>query len=121
VIYGLISSHRHTSEWSVQGLGASLATLVDSAAINSQRVVLFEELTYDCFDRSGEQWGLGEERSKRRDYGRQMWEERVPILYGNARKGGMDAEGGWSGRTVELGRVLARWFRFGRSEWDSDE
>jgi hypothetical protein len=36
--------------------------------------------------------------------------ERVPVLSGSARR-----ELGWAGKTVDVGRVLGRWFRF--REW----
>jgi hypothetical protein len=60
-----------------------------------------------------------EERRKGR---RRVWEERVPMLNGSVRRAGLESEdGGWSGRTVEVGRILARWFKFGRGDWEDDE
>lgn len=117
VVYGLVGSHKHTSEWSAQGLGLSLSTLVDTSSREGRRVVLIEELEYD--------WDAGTESEadarleKRKQLARKTWEERVPILNSSARKFGMESEdGGWSGRTVEVGRVVNRWFGFRRSEWD---
>ncbi|KXJ95158.1 hypothetical protein Micbo1qcDRAFT_230470 [Microdochium bolleyi] len=47
--------------------------------------------------------------------------ENVPLLTGGGntlRKLGLDSdEPGWAGRTVEVGRVLKRWFRFQQAEW----
>ena len=46
------------------------------------------------------------------------WEEEIPILNGAARKGRLgESEGGWSGRNVEVGRILGRWFRYGKGDW----
>jgi len=49
---------------------------------------------------------------------RVVWEERVPMLNGSVRRAGLESEeGGWSGRTVEVGRIVGRWFNFARAEW----
>lgn len=105
VVYGLVELHRDTSEWSAQGLGNSVAGLVEAGWRGRWEVVVIEE-------RKDEE---EEERSK-------VWEQRVPILSGSVRRAGMENEdGGWSGRTVEVGRILGRWFRFGRGDWSVDE
>lgn len=50
-----------------------------------------------------------------------IWDERVPMLNGSARRAGLESEdGGWSGRTVEVGRILSRWFKFQKGDWDSN-
>jgi hypothetical protein len=42
------------------------------------------------------------------------------MLNGSFRRAGPEGEdGGWSGRTVEVGRILARWFKFRKGEWES--
>lgn len=44
-----------------------------------------------------------------------VWDEKIPMLNGSVKRAGFESEeGGWSGRTIEVGRVLARWFKFGR-------
>ncbi|KAK3902177.1 hypothetical protein C8A05DRAFT_44349 [Staphylotrichum tortipilum] len=96
VVYNLLALHRHTSEWSAQGLGASVAGLVE-AGRRAGRVVVVEE--------GALAGGLGL---------KEILGEGVPVLGGRA--GGADLEG-WKGRTVEVGRVLARWFRFGEGRW----
>jgi hypothetical protein len=92
VVYGLLGLHRHTSEWSAQGLGNSAAVLVEAGW--GQKVVILE----------------------RRDEGdreQKLWEERLPILNGSARRAGVEGEDAvWSGRTVEVARILGRWFTF---------
>lgn len=51
--------------------------------------------------------------------------EEVPLLSGGGstlRKLGLDSdELGWAGRTVQVGRVLKRWFRFQRADWETAE
>jgi len=101
VVYGLIELHRDTSEWSAQGLGSSVAAVLEAGFRGGRGVVVLEE-------KANEDNGGGK-----------AWEERMPMLNGSVRRAGMESEdGGWSGRTIEVGRVLARWFRFGRGEWE---
>jgi hypothetical protein len=39
------------------------------------------------------------------------------MLNGSVRRAGLESEeGGWSGRTVEVGRILARWFKFRKGD-----
>lgn len=119
VVYGLLELHRDTSEWSAQGLGNSVAGLVEAGWRTGRKVVLLEErgMGDDLGDGDG---NVGTEE-RRKGRGR-VWEERVPMLNGSVRRAGLESEdGGWSGRTVEVGRILARWFRFGRGDWDDDE
>ncbi|PVH83566.1 hypothetical protein DL98DRAFT_454660 [Cadophora sp. DSE1049] len=115
VVYGLVALHRDTSEWSAQGLGSSVAALVEGGWRGGRGVVVLEER--DCVDVDVE--GGGGERMERRTTG---WEERLPMLNGSVKRVGLESEdGGWSGRTVEVGRVLGRWFRFERGEWDQED
>jgi hypothetical protein len=38
------------------------------------------------------------------------------------RRAGLESEdGGWSGRTVEVERILGRWFKFRKGDWEIDE
>lgn len=109
VIYGLLECHRHTSEWSAQGVGITLSALVDAGNRTGRKVVLIEEL-----DGAVERDGMA-----RKDNIQRGWEEKLPILNGSVRRAGVESEeGSWSGRTVEMGRVLSRWFRFERADWD---
>ncbi|CAL3971381.1 unnamed protein product [Diplocarpon coronariae] len=107
VVYGLVGLHRDTSEWSAQGLGDTVAGLVEAGKRSGRCVVVVEEKTRD-FGNDGQG-------------GRVAWGERLPILNGSVRRPGLESEdGAWSGRTVEVGRVLGRWFAFKRGEWDED-
>jgi hypothetical protein len=115
VVYGLLELHRDTSDWSAQGLGNSVAALVEAGWRTGQKVVVFEELGIN--DRSSDVGA--EERRKNRV---KAWEEGVPMLNGSIRRAGLENEdGGWSGRTVEVGRILARWFKFEKSGWEDEE
>ncbi|XMA10623.1 hypothetical protein WAI453_003414 [Rhynchosporium graminicola] len=112
VVYGLVGMHRDTSEWSAQGLGNSVAALVDAGWRGGRGVVAVEERECDSDSdvRDGEEGVEGK---------RTGWDERLPMLNGSVKRIGLESEdGGWSGRTVEVGRVLGRWFRFERGEWD---
>lgn len=115
VVYGLLELHRDTGEWSAQGLGHSIAGLVEAGWRTDRKVVIVEERRMD--DNSSE---LRVE--ERRKNGVKVWEEGVPMLNGSVRRAGLESEdGGWSGRTVEVGRILGRWFKFGKGDWEDEE
>jgi hypothetical protein len=115
VVYGLLELHRDTSEWSAQGLGNSTAGLVEAGWRTGRKIVVLEERGIN--DGLGD---IGEE--ERRNNRSNFWEEGVPMLNGSVRRAGLESEeGGWSGRTVEVGRILARWFKFGKGHWGDEE
>lgn len=39
-----------------------------------------------------------------------LWKEQIPLLSGSVRYGGH--ERAWAGRTVEVGKVVAKWCKF---------
>ncbi len=118
VVYGLLELHRDTSEWSAQGLGNSIAGLVEAGWRTRRQVVLLEER---CMDDGSKNAGGDVELEEKRKSGVKVWEERVPMLNGSVRRAGLESEdGGWSGRTVEVGRILARWFKFGEGDWEDE-
>ncbi|KAH6632380.1 hypothetical protein F5144DRAFT_533867 [Chaetomium tenue] len=101
VVYDFLALHRGSSEWSVQGLGASSAALVEAGRREGVGVVVVEG------GRLGVGMTMGEALA-----------EGVPVLSGGGRKVGGELEGsGWVGKTVGVGRVLGRWFRFREGEW----
>ncbi|KAI1190120.1 hypothetical protein F5B17DRAFT_427930 [Nemania serpens] len=105
VLYGFVNLHRDTSEWSAQGLSNTTSALVDLAHRLSWGALLIEP-------RSSSGGTTLEE----------LLREAVPILNGGARRWGPDSEeGAWSGRTVEVGRILGRWFGFQRAQWESGD
>ncbi|KAI0396700.1 hypothetical protein F5Y17DRAFT_77781 [Xylariaceae sp. FL0594] len=107
ILYGLVSIHRDTSEWSAQGLSNTVSAFVDLTHRLSWGGLVFEPRRHSP---SAPSPSLEE-----------VLREPVPILSGGARRLGPHAEDGsaWTGRTVEIGRVLGRWFRFERAHWDT--
>lgn len=120
VAYGIVELHRDTTEWSAQGLGNSLSTLVEAGRRARRRAVIIEQRIIENIDSGLDvEVDVEEGRSKA---GSNRWSERVPMLNGSVRRVGLDSEdGGWSGRTVEVGRILRRWFKFRKGEWDCDQ
>lgn len=126
VVYGLVALHRDTSEWAAQGLGSSMASLVDAGAQAKQRIVIIEERVEDHEEPTGEMGVVGMDgedeqdlRSREEQTGQKRedskWlEEQLPMLNGTTRRMGMETGDGWSGRTVDVGRVLSRWCRLVR-------
>ncbi|KAI1281134.1 hypothetical protein F5Y07DRAFT_319875 [Xylaria sp. FL0933] len=107
IVYGFLKLHCDTSEWSAQGLSNTTSTIVELAHRLSWKALLIEP--------------AGEPRDTALE---ELLQETVPILNGGARRLGPNfEEGAWSGRTVEVGRILGRWFHFQRAQWnigDSD-
>lgn len=119
VIYGILELHRDTTEWSAQGLGQTLAGVVETSYHDDLSVELVEERTQQQRneDAEFEELSKKELRKARRQEALQIWDEEVPVLSGGSSK--KVAEGGWSGRKVEVGRILRRWFRFEPGLWDN--
>lgn len=140
VVWGLVSMHKGTSEWSVQGLSSTAAALVEAGQRMGRKVVLVEEAENELGreDEEGEgefaggegmegQGNLEEisgfnedgELEDGRHVGQEIkrqrgiYHQRLPMLNGSSKTDANDLEtGAWSGRTVEVGIVLKRWFRF---------
>ena len=111
LLYGFLDLHRDTSEWSAQGLGSSASALVDLGRRLSWDVAVVEPR------RAAGSGGDLQEGTRLED----VLRETVPILSGGGRRLGLESEdGGWSGRRVEVGRVLMRWFRFQRGRWEEE-
>jgi hypothetical protein len=117
VVYGLVGLHRETSEWSAQGLGNSVSMLVEVGERCSRELVCFEERGVEGLSGlEGEMEGEGVEGSRWKEVCK-VWEEKVPMLNGSVRRAGLDSKNEtWSGRSVEVGRIFGRWFRFGRGD-----
>ncbi|CAJ2512206.1 Uu.00g052210.m01.CDS01 [Anthostomella pinea] len=111
ILYGFLDLHRATSEWSAQGLGSSAAAVVDLAHRLAWQALVVEP-------RTGGGVGAANVQPRLED----VLRETVPMLGGGARRAALDADGGgaWTGRTVEVGRILRRWFRLQRGVWDGD-
>jgi len=114
--------HRDTSEWSAQGIGNSVAGLVEAGWKGERRIIVIEERKKE--GDAGVDGGDGAEESDQptRKPGWKVWGQRVPMLNGSVRRTGFESEdSAWSGRTIEVGRIFARWFKFGRGDWDNEE
>ncbi|KAI0482496.1 hypothetical protein GGR56DRAFT_670372 [Xylariaceae sp. FL0804] len=131
VLYGLLELHRHTSEWSAQGLGDTLSAAVELAHRLSWQALLVEPSSSPSPSPGEQQEDDGTTTTTCLLRLEDVLREAVPVLSGGARRppaaaGGPDPEqqqqgpGPWSGRTVEVGRVLERWFRFQRGSWDTE-
>ncbi|KAI0013012.1 hypothetical protein F4779DRAFT_471680 [Xylariaceae sp. FL0662B] len=104
ILYGFLEIHRDTSEWSAQGLSNSASALVELGDRLAWQTVVVEPRKSDGPGRTFED----------------LLKETAPYLSGGTRRQGLDSEaGGWSGRIVEVGRVMKRWFRFQRGQWDT--
>lgn len=119
VVYGIVDLHRDSSEWSAQGLGNSMSSLVEAGWRTRRKIVALEDKGLD--GQHGEV-GVDEEDdeavSRRWKQSCKVWEQKLPMLNGSVRRAGMDSEdGAWSGRTIEVGRIFARWFVFVRENW----
>lgn len=90
LVYGFLEGHRVTTEWSAQGLASTAAGLVEAAARNSLRAGVVEPRA------GGDGFEILEE----------FMNEQIPILNGTTRR----ESGAWSGRTIEVKRVLGQWF-----------
>lgn len=119
IVYGLIALHKDTSEWSAQGLGQTLASLVEAGKRTQSNVVIVEQKRaedgVEHYVDQEEEVAEFDPLQKTNKEMLQDWEEEVPILSGGKRSG---LEGGWSGRMVEVGRVVGRWFTFEKGEWN---
>ncbi|KAL8712956.1 MAG: hypothetical protein Q9220_002814 [cf. Caloplaca sp. 1 TL-2023] len=104
-IYGLVSLHRDTTEYAVQGLSRSMANAVETAEAWGMRLTLVEdsedwvtpmaELVSD-----GEAVALGT-----------FWTEQIPLLNSSI---ALSDDRIWAGRKVDLKAVIARWCLIGR-------
>lgn len=135
MVYGLVELHRDTSEWSAQGLSRTLSCLVEVSGRDERSVVCLEERgcgveggvgMRGIGESEGHIEGEGDDRTEigsdenmRRVHDNlRGWDQKVPILNGSVRRAGFEGEdSGWSGRTVEVGRIFARWSGFGKVDW----
>lgn len=122
IVYGVIEMHRDTSEWSAQGLGNTMAVLVEAASRLGWGLVVVEPHAKPTTPAPPDEDSHQEGETGRNDGLQGLLQEKLPILSGSTRRGGLDLdEGGWSSRSVEVGRVMSRWFTFQRGNWDTDD
>ncbi|KAI0600964.1 hypothetical protein F4775DRAFT_516561 [Biscogniauxia sp. FL1348] len=127
LVYGLLALHRDTSEWSAQGLGNTASALVELAHRLTWQAVLVEPLVVGEGEGQGDNVASpavsGAQRRDARLSLADLLAETAPILSGGVRRkmGQGAGEAAWAGRTVEVGRVLGRWFVFQHGLWDEEE
>ena len=109
-VWGMARLHRSTAEHSAQGLSRTLAIAVEAAKLRQQRLVLAESCGLDERNVHIPCNASGEPSSN-------IWKEQVPLLSGSIRFGG--EERAWAGRTVEVGRVVMRWCKFIKVDYES--
>lgn len=109
-ILNSLTLHRPTSDFSAQGLSRTFALLVDVAAREGMQLLVTEG---DLAPEDEEMQTDGDGASQTP---RDPWSEQVPLLNGSIRFGGEERL--WAGRTVEVRKVVSRWFRF--ETMDSD-
>ncbi|KAK1723509.1 uncharacterized protein BDZ83DRAFT_580746 [Colletotrichum acutatum] len=99
LVYGFLDLHRDSSEWSAQGLSSSAAVLIEAARRAGTK---FKPVIVEPRDAGGHENFMS------------LLRDDAPVLSGSSRR----SEGVWLGRTVEVRRVLGRWFRFQTGRWD---
>ncbi|KAL9117228.1 MAG: hypothetical protein Q9187_006238, partial [Circinaria calcarea] len=97
-----LTLHRPTSDFSAQGLSRTFALLVDTAARESMQLLVME-----C-DLISEEDAMPTDEDGVAQTQRDPWREQVPLLNGSIRFGGEERL--WAGRTVEVHKVVSRWF-----------
>lgn len=106
-IWGMATLHRSTFEHSAQGLSRTLAIAVEAATQAGQNLVLAESSRSGSRDDNATDDILNFAADN-------PWKEQVPLLSGSVRFAGEDRA--WAGRTIEVGRVMARWCKFTRTD-----
>ncbi|KXH52236.1 hypothetical protein CSIM01_12246 [Colletotrichum simmondsii] len=99
LVYGFLDLHRDSSEWSAQGLSSSAAVLIEAARRADTK---FKPVIVEPRGAGGHE-----------DF-TSLLRDDAPVLSGSSRR----SEGVWMGRTVEVRRVLGRWFCFQTGRWD---
>lgn len=107
-IWGIAQLHRSTAEHSAQGLSRTLATAVEAARTGVQRLILAEP-------KEPKERPIDEDTNDMDEGLDDPWKEQVPLLSGSVRFGG--EERAWAGRTIEVGRVVAKWCRFVKPDY----
>ena len=110
IVYGLLSLHRDSSEWNVQGLNNTLSVLLEAGRRVRLGVGVVEPVEYD------------DQQSDLRRSMDDLLGDKMPVVSGSALRGAAGAgdlllERSVAGKTVDVRRVLGRWFRFGIGEW----
>ena len=96
VVVDLLLLHRNTSDFSVQGLSRTFASVVEAASRNGVDLRLVE-----CKD-------FHNVHDSNRGY--DLWAAEVPLLSGSVRLGGDGVN--WAARAIHIHTIASRWFQF---------
>lgn len=111
-IWGLARLHRSTAEHSAQGVSRTVAAAVEAANRAKQRLALAEPSRTD----NGNDYSDVEASG---GVSGDAWKEHVPLLSGSVRFGSEDRA--WAGKTIEVGRVVAKWCRFVKLDHEASD
>ena len=98
VVYGLLDTHRESSEWSAQALGNTLAVLIETATDLAVQAVVIEP------SQQGDELVSMDT----------LLGEHLPVLNGGSQR---YSTAGFADRRVQVRRVLGRWFQFKEVTW----
>ena len=104
-IFGLVALHSSSTEFSAQGLSRSLAIAVE-AADNARAKLVLAELRKKCENETMDAGDHISEIETEFD----PWRQQVSLLNGSVRFG--DDSRPWSGRTIEVRKIVGRWCKF---------
>ena len=116
-----ITLHRHTSNFSAQGLNRTFSVAVDAAHASGGKLLVAECGSISLQEDNGEVQrtmddGIGHAPTRE---GEDVWDEAVSIL-NVATKNFGSGERGWVGRTVKLKAVAERWCAFDKWRREAD-
>lgn len=119
LVYGFLSLHRDTSEWSAQGLSSTAAALVEAARSSGLRAVAVDPPESSVCEQDN---GEGVRKSGGAKRTNELLSVEVPVLGASVTRAGRDFDdAAWAGRKVALRRVLGRWFRYEERHWTAED
>lgn len=96
LVLNLLSLHHGTSEFSLQGLSRTVASLVSTAYRTNHHLQLVE--CKDAQDLTNP------------DRGSALWDAQIPLLSGSVKISAAGAS--WAKRSISVRKVMERWFEF---------
>lgn len=102
VVYGLLSLHRATTEYSVQGLSRTLAVAAEAANTWGMQLTLVE--APELPETPANEPVIDAETATSQN----PWAVPLPLLNSSL---ALSNDRAWAGRTVDMGAVIARWCR----------
>lgn len=103
LVIDLLALHHSTSEFTLQGLSRSFASLVSAAHRTGSDLEMIE-----CKD-------INDPTNPNR--GSRLWDTQVPLLSGSVKLGQEASR--WAGKAISIRKIAERWFFFGESGTDA--